>query len=34
MHEVGHNLGMGHSSEIGEEYGDEAYFIIIIKYTF
>ena len=24
MHEVGHNLGMSHSSENGEEYGDEA----------
>jgi hypothetical protein len=24
MHEVGHNLGMGHSGENGEEYGDEA----------
>jgi len=24
MHEVGHNLGMSHSSENGEEYGDES----------
>jgi hypothetical protein len=24
MHEVGHTLGMSHSSEAGEEYGDEA----------